>query len=221
MPCRLELKPSDDGHRRRLCALDLGSHDVRHRQAVLGTGAVHDVEAMPHRLLGRQCRDHDLIRMERVDGAGQGPQRPIVTQFAVSVEVLGAQGGQRVVQPLLRDRPGRFPDVERTVGGCGSGLDRAGRHDDVVVGVLSAPMRRSSSSSSRDPTVWLASTSTRCGRSVAATPSTAGRRFMNHLFAKNSTITTAHDSRLSINASLLAATLHAHLHQDRQDRARR
>ena len=98
------------------------------------TCAVHDVEAMPHRLFGRQCRDHDLIRTERVNGGGQGAQRPVVTQFAVGLEVLGAKGGQRVVQPLLCDLPGRFLDVERTVGGGGSGLDRAGRHDDEVVG---------------------------------------------------------------------------------------
>ena len=82
----------------------------------------------------RQRRDHDLIRVEGVDGVGQRPQRPVVTQRAVGVQVLRAQRRQGVVQPCLGGLLGRLHHVERAVRRGDTGLDRAGRHDDEVAG---------------------------------------------------------------------------------------
>jgi len=103
---------------------------VGDRHAVGGTGAVDDVEAVPHGEFGRQRRDHDLIRMERVDGLGKGPQRSLITQRTVGVEVLRTQRGHGVVQPRL----GGLHQIQRTMRGSHPGLDRTGRHDHEVGG---------------------------------------------------------------------------------------
>ena len=176
-----------------------------HRQPMLGARAVDDVEAVPHRSFGRQRRDHDLIRVERVNCLGQGPQRSLITQRTVGVEVLRAQRGQGVVQPLP-GRPAGWPPTHRAARGSPrlrSRSDWPARRRSRWRRV-SAPMRRSSSRSSSELAVSLAITSTRRGFSVGATPSASGRRLMNHLLAKYNTSTTAHDNRLRISCDRMS-----------------
>ena len=133
----------------------------------------------------RQRRDHDLIRMERVDGVGQCPQRSIITQRAVGVEVVRAQRGQGVVQPRLGGLLGGLHQIQRTVRGRHPGLDRTGRHDDEVLGgtcprrcdAARRAARRSWRSRWPAPAPGAASPSRR-------PPPTSGRRLRNHLLAK-------------------------------------